>query len=140
MEIRKGAEVDLENKLKDDMLAFGSYLPTTLPLEYSKFSNKVLDMRVREHRSAQIRNYDDAQALRNEAIKLERQELDNLSLRFQRSFTLQRQHMLKLQQMQRQSFDVLWKRKQDKYEADLTAELTRLKKTNAKLGYGSRRS
>ena len=90
-------------------------------------------MRVREHRSAQIRNYDDAQALRNEAIKLERQELDNLSLRFQRSFTLQRQHMLKSQQMQRQSFDVLWKRKQDKYEADLTAELTRLKKLTQNL-------
>ncbi|OHT00638.1 hypothetical protein TRFO_32665 [Tritrichomonas foetus] len=117
-EKEKAEEEKLEHELKDQLLDFGSHVPTSLPLEYSKFTNKVLDTRVREHRSAQIRKYDDAAALRGEALKKEKQELEQLSERFTRSFKLQRQYLLKKQDERRESFKILWKRKMEKNEQD----------------------
>ncbi|KAK8834044.1 hypothetical protein M9Y10_027515 [Tritrichomonas musculus] len=117
-QLEKAEQENLEHELKDQLLDFGSHVPTSLPLEYSKFSGKVLDMRTREYRSAQIRKYDDAAALRSEAVKREKQELDQLSERFTRSFKLQRQYLLKKQDERRESFKTLWKRKMEKNELD----------------------
>jgi hypothetical protein len=126
--IHDATESDLEDKLKNDMLLFGSHVPTTLPLEYSKFSNRVLDARAREQKSAHFRFYDDAQALRGEVVRRERDELDTLSERFSRSFKLQRQTMLSRQDQQRLTFQDFWTRKKEKVEAETTAELIKLRK------------
>ncbi|OHT17438.1 hypothetical protein TRFO_12401 [Tritrichomonas foetus] len=126
-EIQEAAHLDHENRLKDDLLQFGSHTPTTLPVEYSKFSNKVLDTRVREYKSATIRQYEDADALHNEVIKKEREELDTMSERFQRSFKLQRQNKLNSQEQQRKSFETFWDRKKQKELSESTAEVTKLR-------------
>ena len=126
-ELEKAEAEKLEHELKDQLLDFGSHVPTSLPLEYSKFSNKVLDARVREHRSAQIRKYDDAQAIRSEALKREKQELEQLSERFTRSFKLQRQFLLKKQDERRESFKILWKRKMEKNEQDCARTMAEMK-------------
>lgn len=123
-QLEKAEAEKLEHQLKDQLLDFGSHVPTSLPLEYSKFSGKVLDLRTKEYRSAQIRQYGDAQALRNEAVKRERQELDNLSEKFTRSFILQRQYLLKKQDERRDSFQQLWRRKREKNEADCVKIMT----------------
>lgn len=128
-ELKKAAESDLEEKLKDEMLEFGSHVPTSLPLEFSKFSNKVLDARVKERRSAQIRKYEDAAAIRKEAVSRERSELDTLSERFNRSFKLQRQNQLAKQEQKRASFQALWQRKSERNEAEIQKKLLELKRT-----------
>jgi predicted nucleic acid-binding protein len=125
--LRDAAAEALEEELKDEILCFGSHVPTMLPLEYSKFSAKVLDAKVREQRSAASRLYDDAAALRSEVIAREKQ-LDVLSDKFARSFKLQRRTMLERQDRRRETFQVFWERKREKDEAEIREELVRLKK------------
>lgn len=126
-ELEKVAEVELEEKLKLEMVDFGSHVPTELPLEYSKVSNRVLDMQVRERRNAQIRRYDDATALRKEALALERQELDRHNAEFTRAFKLTKQHIQKKQNEKRESFHILWQRKKEKNEAEIRRQIHQLK-------------
>jgi hypothetical protein len=118
----------LEERLNMEMLDYGSHVPTSLPLEFSKFSGKVLDSRVREQKSAVIRKYDDAAALRGEAVKREKEELEVLSERFGKSFKLQRQHVLSKQVQKREGFSTLWKRKQETKERALAREMAELRK------------
>jgi hypothetical protein len=126
--IHDATKAQLEDRLKDDMLLVGSHVPTTLPLEFSKFSARVLDTRVREQKSAHFRFYEDAQALRGEVVRRERDELDTLSDRFSRSFKLQRQTMLSRQDQQRLTFQDFWTRKKERVEAETAAELIKLRK------------
>jgi hypothetical protein len=126
--IHDATEAELEDKLKNNMLLFGSHVPTTLPLEYSKFSPRVLDTRVREQKSAHFRFYDDAQVLRGEVVRKERDELDTLSERFSRSCKLQQQTMLSQQDQQRLTFQDFWTRKKEKVETETAAELIKLRK------------
>jgi hypothetical protein len=109
------------------MLDYGSHVPKDLPLEFSKFSGKVLDTREREHKSALTRQYEDASALRKEAVTREKEELGALSDRFAKSFRLQKQHMLKKQALKREAFEDLWVRKREKNERVLTKEVLDLK-------------
>jgi hypothetical protein len=127
--LRDAAASELEDELRDELLRFGSHVPTTLPLEYSKFSGKVLDTKLREQRSAQSRLYDDAAALRSEVGAREREELDALSDTFARSFKLQRQTMLARQDRRRETFRIFWERKREKDEAEIKEELARLRRT-----------
>jgi hypothetical protein len=121
--IRDDAKDKLESDLKTQMLDYGSHVPSSLPLEFSKFSGKVLDTREREWKSAQTRKYEDAAALRREAVKREKEELGALATRFTKSFHLQKQHVLKKQELKREAFDDLWVRKRAKNERVLTKEL-----------------
>jgi hypothetical protein len=121
--LRDDAKETLESDLTTQMLDYGSHVPTSLPLEFSKFSGKVLDTREREWKSAKTRKYDDAAALRREAVKREKEELGVLAERFTRSFHLQKRHVLKKQELKREAFDDLWVRKRAKNERVLTKEV-----------------
>ena len=70
----------------------------------------------------------DAQALRSEAVKREKEELDALSDRFARSFKLQRQQMLHKQDQKREAFKELWVRKKEKNQRSLNAKMSELKR------------
>lgn len=127
-QLEKAAEEELEDKLTQDMLDYGSHVPLSLPLEFSKFSGKVLDMRERERKSAGIRKYDDAHALRGESVKREKEELENNSAKFARSFTLQKQQMIHSQEQKRIAFKELWVRKKEKHQRDLRTRMMELRK------------
>jgi len=114
--IQAAASDEMEIKLKDEMVELGSHVPTTLPLEFSHFSNKVLDARERSYRAAQIRKYEDASAIKKEAVQREKEELEANNEKFIRSYTLNKQHMQKLQDRKRESFQILWERKKEKNE------------------------
>lgn len=125
--LEKAAEEDLDERLAMDMLDYGAHAPTSLPLEFSKFSGKVLDMRVRERKSAGIRKYDDAAALRTEAVKKEKEELQALSERFIRSYQLQKQEVLRKQGLKKAAFKELWIRKSEKNQREIAAKMRELK-------------
>jgi predicted RNase H-like nuclease (RuvC/YqgF family) len=110
------------------MLDYGSHVPLSLPLEFSKFSGKVLDTRTKEQKSAHFKRYDDAAALRGEAVKKEKEELDVCTDRFARSFKLQRQRMVTTQDMSRTGFKDHWQVKKETQERMLTKQLMELKR------------
>jgi hypothetical protein len=128
-QIRDAAANELETQLKEDMLLFGSHAPTSVPIEFSKFSGRILDARQRETKSALFKQYDDAAALRAEAVQQEKQELQSMSEKFARSFNLQRQTMLTKQEGQRKCFEIFWARKKDQATLEIKTELEQLKKT-----------
>jgi hypothetical protein len=121
--IREDAQNKLEEKLTEEMLDYGSHVPTSLPLEFSKFSGKLLDTRERQRKSAWFRRYEDAAALRKEALQKEKDELNVCTDRFARSFKLQRQHVLDKQDEKRQVFQDFWVRKKQKNERRIAKEL-----------------
>jgi NTP pyrophosphatase (non-canonical NTP hydrolase) len=125
--IKQDSEEKMEDKLRDEMLDYGSHVPLSLPLEFSKFSGKLLDVRERERKSAWFRRYDDASALRGEALRKEKDELDVCSDRFARSFKLQRSHLLYQQDQKRSGFATHWQRKTEDTERICTKELSELK-------------
>jgi hypothetical protein len=127
-EIRADEQDKMEEKLRDEMLDYGSHVPLSLPLEFSKFSGKVLDTRTKEQKSAHFKRYDDAAALRGEAVTKEKAELDVLTDRFARSFKLQRQHMVTTQDMSRSGFKDHWQVKKETQERMLTKQLMELKR------------
>lgn len=131
--LEHAAGEDLEERLHEEMLDYGAHVPTSLPLEFSKFSGKVLDMRVRERKSAGIRKYDDAKALRKEAVKKEKAELEALSERFNRSYKLQKRHVLHKQDLRREAFKELWVRKSAKNQRDISQKLLELKRAVERL-------
>ena len=131
--LEKAAEEDLDERLAMDMLDYGAHAPNELPLEFSKFSGKVLDMRVRERKSAGIRKYDDAAALRTEAVKKEKEELRALSERFLRSYQLQKQEVLRKQGLKKAAFKELWVRKSEKNQREIAAKMRELKVAVANL-------
>jgi hypothetical protein len=126
--IRADAEDKMEDKLNDAMLDYGSHVPISLPLEFSKFSARALDTRMKEQKSAHFKRYDDAAALRGEAVRQEKEELDTLTGRFARSFNLQRQRMVTTQDMSRTGFKDHWRVKKEQQERILTKELMDLKR------------
>jgi hypothetical protein len=109
------------------MIDYGSHVPTSLPLEFSKFSAKVLDTRNREQKSAYFGDYDNAANLRQVAVKKEKEELNTLSDRFARSYKLQKQQVLKKQDQQRSGFEDHWERKKEESERALTKQLNERK-------------
>ena len=131
--LEQAAAEDLEERLHVEMLDYGAHGPTSLPLEFSKFSGKVLDMRVRERKSAGIRKYDDARALRKEAVKREKAELQVSSAQFQRSYKLQKQHVLHKQDLRREAFKELWVRKSEKNQRDISQKMSELRKAVERL-------
>jgi hypothetical protein len=128
-QLRDAAKSDLETQLKDDMLVFGSHAPTSVPLEFSKFSGRILDQRQRETKSALFKMYEDAAALRTESVQREKEELQAMSQNFARSFNLQRQTMMAKQDGQRSCFEIFWARKKDQATLEIKTELEQLKKT-----------
>jgi hypothetical protein len=125
--IREDAENKLEDKLNDEMLDYGSHVPRSLPLEFSKFSGKLLDVRERQRKSAWFRRYDDAGALRKEALQKEKDELNACTDRFTRSFKLQRQHVLDKQEEKRNGFQDFWVRKKQQCDRKIAKELSDLR-------------
>jgi len=113
-ELRRAAEVEFENKLKEELLELGSHVPQSLPLEFSKFSNKVLDAKERERYSALSMRYEDAEALRKEVHQMEKKEIVSLNDKFVKSYKLNRQHILKVQEQKREAFRDIWDRKKNR--------------------------
>ena len=125
--IQGAAREELEVTLKDEMVELGAHVPTSLPLEFSKFSGKVLDARERLYRSAQIRKYDDASAIKKEVLQRERNELESNNEKFIRSYQLQKQKLLKLQDQKRESFQILWERKHHKNQWQIQQQISQKK-------------
>jgi hypothetical protein len=126
--IRSDQHDKLEEWLKDELFDYGSHVPRSLPLEFSKFSTKVLDTRRREQKSAHFRRYDDAAALRREAVKKEKEELHVLTERFGRSYKLQKQEVVRKQDQKRSGFKDHWQWKGERTERQLAAKLSELKR------------
>lgn len=127
-EQKKMAEAELEAQLKGEIVELGSHVPTTLPLEYSKLSNKVLNTRQKEYYAANIYRYDDATNYHSEAHRKEREELDTLNERFVRSFKLNRRNLLSKQGQKRQCFTEVWERKRTKMNTEMQHEVEKAKK------------
>jgi hypothetical protein len=125
--IRDDAGAKLEDRLKEEMLDYGSHVPTSLPLEFSKFSGKLLDTRERQRKSAWFRRYEDAAALRKDALQKEKDELNTCTDRFARSFKLQRQHVLDKQDEKREGFHDFWLRKKQACDRKIAKELSDLR-------------
>jgi len=143
-QLEKAAEDELDAKLNSELVEYGSKLPTTLPLEYQKFSSKVLDKREKELKSAQVRLYDDAKANHNAALELEKEELRRNNDLFTKAFKMNREVLLKSQQQKREGFKEIWRRKKDKVTSELNQEIQQAKKAmenlekekeNAKMAY-----
>ena len=128
-DLEKVAAVELEKKLQGELVEYGSHIPTKLPLEYQKFSSKVLNARQKEQMGAKLGMYDDALANRKIAIQLEREELTKNNEIFGKAFLKNREVMLKSQQQKREGFREIWRRKKDKITADLAAEMEQAKKS-----------
>lgn len=128
-EIQKEAERKLTERLDQDMLDYGSHVPTSLPLEFSKFSARTLDAREREANAAGCRRWDDAEAFKSEALGREKVELLAQTERFTRSYKLQRSRMLNLQDKKQHGFADNWARKKEESERQLQKELAELKAT-----------
>jgi hypothetical protein len=127
-EIRQDREGHLDETLKNEMLDYGSHVPTTIPMEFSKFSSKVLDTRERQRKSAWFRQYDEAEALRKDAHTREKGELEVLTAKFARSYKLQKQEVVRKQTTRKDVFKQHWQRKKDEEERIMTQRLTNLKK------------
>jgi hypothetical protein len=127
-EIRADGREKMEEGLKEEMLDYGSHVPVTLPLEFSKFSAKVLDVRERERKSAWFKRYDDAAAHRKDALRREREELDANSDRFARSFKLQRGELLRKQDLKRAGFEKNWQAKTEQALRQGARELGELRR------------
>ena len=127
-QLEKAAEVEMEKKLSDEMLEYGSHLPTTLPLEYQKFSSKVLDAKEKEEKGARLRMYDEAAANRAYRFQLEREEIERNNEAFARAFNANKQVLIKSQQQKREGFKEVWRRKKDKVTAELAAEMEQAKR------------
>jgi hypothetical protein len=106
----------LEEALDNEMVEYGTHVPTSIPLEYSKFSTKILDMRERERKAAWFRKYDDAVELRKQVHQRERQELDAMNGRFARSYALQKKEVVRKQGVRKDAFQDHWDRKRDDTE------------------------
>jgi hypothetical protein len=122
-EMRADCREKMEEGLKEEMLDYGSHVPVTLPLEFSKFSAKVLNVRERERKSAWFRRYDEAAAHHKDALRMEREELDVNSDRFARSFKIQRGELLRKQDMKRAGFDKNWQAKTEGAVRETAREL-----------------
>jgi hypothetical protein len=137
--IKQDSDDKMEEKLRDAMLDYGLYVPLSLPLEFSKFSGRLLDVGERERKSAWFRRYDNASSLRSEALRKEKEELDLCSDRFARSFKLQRSRLLTQQDQKRSRFATHWQMKTEGTERICTKELSELKQAGSQsLGEGRR--
>lgn len=121
--LEKAEREKMEAKLDQEMLEQGSHLPTTLPLEYQKFSHKVLNAREKEQKGAKISMYDDAIANRKYAIALEKEEIQRNNEAFAKAFKANRDVLIKNQEQKRAGFQEVWRRKKDKVTAELAAEV-----------------
>lgn len=121
--LESAAEEELEDRIKADLLEFGSHVPTSLPLEYSKVTNRVLNLREREVKASRIRYYDDATSFRKEATKLEKEQLQHQNELFVRAFNRNRAYKLKKQEDQRDCFREIWRRKKEKVSRDTRMQL-----------------
>jgi len=65
--LEAAAADELEKKLADEALEYGSHVPQSLPLEYSKFSANALNLRERQQKAAKLRLYDDAESFSKQA-------------------------------------------------------------------------
>ena len=127
-QLEKAAEIEMEKKLNEEMLEYGSHLPTTLPLEYQKFSSKVLDAKEKEEKGARLRMYDEAAANRAYRFQREREEIERNNEAFARAFNANKQVLIKSQQQKREGFKEVWRRKKDKVTAELAAEMEQAKR------------
>jgi hypothetical protein len=126
--IRADAEEKMDEKLDQAMLDYGSHVPISLPLEFSKFSARVLDTRTKEQKSAHFKRYDDAAAFRGDAVKKEKDELKTCTERFARSFNLQKARMVTIQEQKRTGFHDHWRVKKEQQERLLTKHLMELRR------------
>jgi hypothetical protein len=126
--IRADAEEKMEDKLDQAMLDYGSHVPISLPLEFSKFTAKVLDTRTKEQKAGHFKRYDDAAAFRGDAVKKEKEELKTCTERFARSFNLQKQRMVTTQDMSRVGFHDHWRVKKEQQERLLIKHLMELRR------------
>jgi hypothetical protein len=122
-EIRADQHGKLDERLEGEMIEYGTHLPTSIPLEYSKFSTKILDMRERERKAAWFRRYEDATVLRTEAHKRERQELDAMNGRFARAYALGKNEVARKQGMRRDAFQQHWQSKKEQSERPAAREI-----------------
>ena len=118
----------METKLHEQFIEEAAHLPTTLPLEYQKFSHKVLNAREKEQKGAKISMYDDAIANRKQAQALEKEEIKRNNEQFARAFKANREVILQTQAKKRAGFDEVWRRKKDKVTAQLAAEMEQARK------------
>lgn len=121
--LEAAAADELDDRIKDEMIVFSSHVPTSLPLEYSKPTNRVLNLKERAEKAARIRGYDEAQSLRNEAVKIEKQQLLRQNELFIRAFKMNRSYMERKMDEKKSCFRDLWKRKKEKVTRDNTEKL-----------------
>jgi hypothetical protein len=126
--IKQDQEGRLDEKLKYEMLDYGSHVPTTIPMEFSKFSGKVLDVRERQRKSAWFRQYDEAEALRKEALEKEKNELKVLTGRFAKSYKKQKQEVVRKQENRKGVFGQHWQYKKDQTDQVIAKRLADLRK------------
>lgn len=121
--VKKNEKFNFEHQIKKKYIDFDQQVPEKLPLEYSKFSGKVLEKRERIYQNAMQRNYEEADALRRDVIKREKLELEENRRNYVKSFTYQQKYIQKQKDQQREAFNELWNRKRDKNERDLQEEM-----------------
>jgi hypothetical protein len=127
-EIRQDRHRQLEERLTDERVDHDASVPKRLPLEFSKFSAKVLDTRERERKSAWFRRYDDAMSLRKDALRIEREELDARSAGFARWAKLGKERVLRSQDVKRDGFQTNWQRKAEEVDRACARDLINLRR------------
>ena len=126
--LEAAAADELEKKLSEEALEYGSHVPQSLPLEYSKFSANALDLRERQAKAARFRMYDDAASFRKQALALEKKQLQQHNEQFERAFNLNKKYLNKKMDEKRECFREIWRRKKEKVTRDTTAELRQAKR------------
>jgi hypothetical protein len=127
-EIRENEAGRLEEELGDELVEYGRERPTSVPLEYSKFSSKVLDMRERERKAAWFRQYGKAEEIKKEVHRKERQELESLNGRFVRACALEKKEVVRKQERRRDAFQDHWDRKKERNERATAREIEETEK------------
>lgn len=126
--LEAAAAEELEEKIAAESLEYGSHVPKSLPLEYSKFNANALNLRERQRKAARLRMYDDADNFSKQALALEKKQLQAQNEKFVRAFNLNRKYLDKKMVEQRECFREIWRRKKEKVSRDTTAELRQSKK------------
>lgn len=126
--LEAAAADELEKKLADEALEYGSHVPQTLPLEYSKFSENALNLRQRQQNAAKLRMYEDAESFSKQALALEKKQLQQHNEQFERAFNLNKKYLNGKMDEKRTCFREIWRRKKEKVTRDTQQELKQAKK------------
>jgi hypothetical protein len=102
---------------------FNTAVPTALPPEYCKLSPDLLNLREQERQLVLSRRYEEAKALKRESDRREKEEAAVQKQRFLELVNRRKEKILLVQRHEIDCFTVRWKRREEKLNQEMEAEI-----------------